>query len=51
LTIGIAIIILACSNIVGAELPDSVKITLGVIELIALPVLVYTTLKKLKNKN
>lgn len=46
--IGIATIILAGSNIIGIELPDiAVRIT-GIIDLIALPVLAYTTVKKIK---
>ena len=48
LVIGIATVILAGSNIIGIELPDiAVRIT-GVIDLIALPVLAYTTVKKIK---
>ena len=46
--IGVAAIILAGSNLMGIELPDAVKITAGVCDLIALPVLAYTTVKKLK---
>jgi hypothetical protein len=49
-TIGIATIILAGSGIIGQELPDSVKIILCLIDLIALPVLVFTTVRKLKNR-
>ncbi len=46
--IGIATIILAGSNIIEIELPDiAVRIT-GIIDLIALPVLAYTTVKKIK---
>ncbi len=48
LVIGIATIILAGTNIVGVQLPDiAVRIT-GVMELIALPVLAFTTVKKVK---
>lgn len=48
--IGIATIIIAGANIVGIDIPDPVHLTLAIIELIALPVLVYTTVKKTKKK-
>lgn len=46
--IGLATIILAGSNIVGIELPDVVVRILGIIDLIALPFLAYSTVKKVK---
>ncbi|MEF2920064.1 MAG: hypothetical protein U0O22_06275 [Acutalibacteraceae bacterium] len=46
--IGIVSIILFGSNIIGIELSDIVVRILGVIDLLALPVLVYTTVKKFK---
>lgn len=46
--IGIVSIILFGSNIIGIELSDIVVKILGVIDLLALPVLVYTTVKKFK---
>lgn len=46
--IGLATIILAGSNIVGMELPDVVVRILGIIDLIALPFLAYSTVKKVK---
>lgn len=46
--IGIATVILAGSNIIGIELPDIAVRIIGVIDLIALPVLAYTTVKKIK---
>ncbi len=46
--IGIATIILAGSNIIGIELPDLAVRIVGIVELIALPVLAYSTVKKLK---
>lgn len=47
--IGAATVILAGSNIIGIELPDiAVRIT-GIADLIALPVLTYTTVKRIKN--
>ena len=48
LVIGIATVILAGSNIIGIELPDTAVRIIGVIDLIALPVLAYTTVKKIK---
>ncbi len=46
--IGIATIILAGSNIIGIELPDLAVRIVGIVELIALPVLACSTVKKLK---
>ena len=48
LVIGIATVILAGSNIIGIELPDIAVRIIGVIDLIDLPVLAYTTVKKIK---
>ena len=48
LVIGIATVILAGSNIIGIELPDIAVRIIGVIDLISLPVLAYTTVKKIK---
>lgn len=48
LVIGISTVILAGSNIIGIELPDIAVRIIGVIDLIALPVLAYTTVKKIK---
>lgn len=50
MAIGIATFIIAVTNIIGVQLPDIVIRLLGIIELIALPVLVFTTIKKVKNK-
>lgn len=46
--IGIATFILAGSNIIGIMLPDVVVRIIGIIDLIALPFLIYTTVKKTK---
>lgn len=46
--IGIATVILAGSNIIGLTLPDAAVRVLGIIDLIALPFLVFTTVKKAK---
>ncbi len=48
LIIGVATVILAGSNVIGIELPDAAVRTVGIVDLIALPVLAYTTIKKLK---
>ena len=48
--IGIATIILAGANIASIELPDIIVRVLGVIDLISLPVLVFSTVKKAKSK-
>ena len=46
--IGVATVILAGSNIVGIDLPDIAVRILGMVDLIALPFLVYSTVKKVK---
>jgi hypothetical protein len=48
LVIGIATIIISGSNSIGIELPDIIVRIIGVIDLLALPVLAYTTVKKFK---
>ncbi len=48
--IGIATIILAGSNIIGIGLPVVMTRILGIADLIALPFLVYSTVKKAKKK-
>lgn len=48
IVIGLATFILAGSSVIGMEFPDIVVRIIGVIDLIALPVLVYSSLKKVK---
>ncbi len=48
--IGIATIILAGSNIIGIELPVVLTRILGIADLIALPFLIYSTVKKAKKE-
>ena len=48
LVIGLATIILTGLNIIGIDVPDIVVRIIGVIDLLALPVLAYTTVKKIK---
>ena len=45
LTIGVITLVISFSNIFGGELPDVLKIALGVTDLIALFVLVYTSIR------
>ena len=46
MVIGLSAFILAGSNVVGIELPDVVVWILGIVDLIALPLLVYSTVKR-----
>ena len=50
MAISIATIILAGANIVAIELPDIIVRVLSVIDFVSLPVLVFSTVKKDKNK-
>lgn len=51
ITIGITSIILNGSNILGLELPDVLTRVLGIINLFAIPVLICSTVKKLKKES
>lgn len=46
----ICTIILAGTNLLSIELPNFITRVVGLIDLVALPLLGYTTIKKLKNK-
>lgn len=48
--IGVATIILAGANIIGIELSDIAARILGVLDLVSLPVLAFSTVKKAQNK-
>ena len=48
MVIGLATFILAGTNIVGIELPDVAVRMLGIVDLIALPFLANSTIKKVK---
>lgn len=48
--VGVSTAILAGANAAGITLPDAATRILGVIDLIALPVLAFSTVKKVKNK-
>lgn len=49
LIIGVATFILAGANVVGLELPDIAIRILGMMDIIALPVLGSSTVKKFRN--
>lgn len=51
IVIGIPTIILIGANIVAIELPDIIVRVLGVIDLVLIPVLVFSTVKKAKSQN
>lgn len=40
----------AVTMIAGIELPDAVTRTIGIVALINIPIIVYTTVKKIQNK-
>lgn len=44
--IGIATVILAGSNVIGLKLPDIAVRIIGIVDLVALPVLAYTSVRK-----
>lgn len=48
IVIGIATFIMAGSNVIGFKLPDILVRVLGIVDLIALPFLAYSTVKKVK---
>ena len=48
IAIGIATIILAGANIVRIDLPDMLVRLLGIVDLVTLPILVYSTIKKVE---
>ena len=48
--IGLSALIFASANLLGIELPDAVRGILGVIDLLAIPVVVYGTFKIAANK-
>ena len=50
LVIGIVTIILAGSGLVGVKLSDTATRILGVIDLIAIPVLAFTTVRRIKSR-
>jgi len=50
LVISVSTIILAGANIVDVELADTTVRVLGVFDLMALPILVFTSVKKMRTK-
>ena len=51
MVIGVTSLILAVSNIIGAELPDILTRILVIADLIALPFLIFSTVKKAVRKS
>ena len=52
IVVGIATVIICGSNLVGIDLPDWLTRSLGIIELAAVFVLIFTTIRKtIKNRN
>ncbi len=50
LVISVCTILIMVSYLAGIAVPDAVKRIVGVLDIIALPVLAYTTAKMLKDK-
>lgn len=50
LVISICSLILSISSIIEVELPDVLKIVIGILDIIALPILVYTTVKRFREE-
>ena len=51
LLIGICSIIQSMSSLLDIDLPSEMVVLLGVIDLLCLPVLSYTTIKKVQNRH
>ena len=51
MVIGICSLVISVSNVIGIELPDLLTRILGIIELVALPVLAFTSIKKVMKKD
>ena len=51
IVIGVTSLILSVSNLIGAELPDILTRILGIADLIALPFLIFSTVKKAVRKS
>ena len=48
MVIGVATVLIVGSNLFQLQLPDSVTRLLGLLELVSLPILAFTTVKKIK---
>ncbi|MCQ2519051.1 MAG: hypothetical protein MJ107_00830 [Lachnospiraceae bacterium] len=48
LVVGVMALVMAVANLIGFDLPDTVVRFIGVLILIAIPVLAFTTVKKYK---
>ncbi len=50
-TLGICTVILAGASLFRIGLPDMITRGIGLLDLVALPILAYTTVKRLKDKH
>ena len=50
LVIAVASIIIAGAKILGQELPDTIVRILGILELLAIPVLCYTSVRRINKR-
>lgn len=50
-TLGICTVILAGASLLRIGLPDMLARGIGLLDLVALPILAYTTVKRLKDKH
>ncbi len=48
LIVGVATVILAGSNVIGIELPDVATRIIGIMDLVVLPLLAYSTVKRIE---
>ena len=49
MVVGICALIISITTIAGIEVPDTIKRIIGIIDLIAVPVLAYTSVKMFMN--
>lgn len=49
--IAIVSLVLTVANLIGAELPDALVRTAGIVNLICIPVVIYTAVKKSNKKD
>lgn len=49
--LGLGALIVSLNNVFDLNIPDSVIRSIGIVDLITLPVLAFTTVKKMQKKN
>ena len=49
--LGLGVLIVSLNNVFDLNMPDSVIRPIGIVDLITLPVLAFTTVKKIQKKN